>query len=224
MNRQLETIQVGIAEDHPVYRRGLKNLLASEERLNVLFDVSNGTELMEQLRYFQPQILIVDVRIPFIDGINATKIIKQNYPDICVIINSNYCDPQTINDAAASGARAFLSKKSEFTVMVDAIETVYEMGYSFDKDFTPELITLCCKENKSITLGEAYAKSLSHREVDVLKLICDGLSSSQIADVLCISNRTVENHRRNLFEKTNAKNMADLTVFAIKMGYYSIQG
>jgi DNA-binding NarL/FixJ family response regulator len=224
MNRQLETIQVGIAEDHPVYRRGLKNLLTSEKHLDVLFDVSNGTELMEQLRYFQPQILIVDVRIPFIDGINATKIIKQNYPDICVIINSNYCDPQTINDAAASGARAFLSKKSEFTVMVDAIETVYEMGYSFDKDFTPELITMCCQENKSITLGEAYAKSLSHREVDVLKLICDGLSSSQIADVLCISNRTVENHRRNLFEKTNAKNMADLTVFAIKMGYYSIQG
>jgi len=224
MNRQQETIQVGIAEDHPVYRRGLKNLLTSEKHLDVLFDVSNGTELMEQLRYFQPQILIVDVRIPFIDGINATKIIKQNYPDICVIINSNYCDPQTINDAAASGARAFLSKKSEFTVMVDAIETVYEMGYSFDKDFTPELITLCCQEKKTITLGEAFAKSLSHREVDVLKLICDGLSSSQIADVLCISNRTVENHRRNLFEKTNAKNMADLTVFAIKMGYYSIQG
>jgi DNA-binding NarL/FixJ family response regulator len=224
MNRQLETIQVGIAEDHPVYRNGLKNLLASEKHLNVLFDVSNGTELMEQLRFFQPQILIIDVRIPFIDGINATKIIKQNYPNICVIINSNYCDTQTINDAAASGARAFLSKKSEFTVMVDAIENVYDLGYSFDSDFTPELITLCCQENKTITLREAYAKSLSHREVDVLKLICDGLSSSQIADILCISNRTVENHRRNLFEKTKAKNMADLTVYAIKNGYFSIQG
>lgn len=224
MAKQLETIQVGIAEDHPVYRKGLKNLLASEKHLNVLFDVSNGTELMEQLRFFQPQILIVDVRIPFIDGINATKIIKQNYPNICVIINSSYCDQQTIHDAAASGARAFLSKKSEFTVLMDTIENVYDMGYSFDNDFTPELITTCCEENKKITLAEAHAKSLSLREVDVLKLICDGLSSSQIADVLCISNRTVENHRRNLFEKTRAKNMADLTVYAIKMGYYSIQG
>jgi DNA-binding NarL/FixJ family response regulator len=224
MNRQLDTIQVGIAEDHPVYRKGLKNLLDSEKHLDVLFDVSNGTELMEQLRYFQPQILIIDVRIPFIDGINATKLIKQNYPEICVIINSNYCDQKTIHDAAASGARAFLSKKSEFTVLIDTIENVYDMGYSFDTDFTPELITECCKENKSITLAEAHAKSLSLREVDVLKLICDGLSSSQIADVLCISNRTVENHRRNLFDKTKAKNMADLTVFAIKMGYYSIQG
>jgi DNA-binding NarL/FixJ family response regulator len=109
-------------------------------------------------------------------------------------------------------------------VLVDTIENVYDIGYSFDSDFTPELITECCKENKSITLAEAHAKSLSLREVDVLKLICDGLSSSQIADVLCISNRTVENHRRNLFEKTKAKNMADLTVYAIKMGYYSIQG
>lgn len=224
MAKQLETIQVGIAEDHPVYRKGLKNLLASEKHLNVLFDVSNGTELMEQLRFFQPQILIVDVRIPFIDGINATKIIKQNYPNICVIINSSYCDQQTIHDAAASGARAFLSKKSEFTVLMDTIENVYDMGYSFDNDFTPELITTCCEENKKITLAEAHAKSLSLREVDVLKLICDGLSSSQIADVLCISNRTVENHRRNLFEKTRAKNMADLTVYAIRSGYYSIQG
>ncbi len=224
MAKQLETIQVGIAEDHPVYRKGLKNLLASEKHLNVLFDVSNGTELMEQLRFFQPQILIVDVRIPFIDGINATKIIKQNYPNICVIINSSYCDQQTIHDAAASGARAFLSKKSEFTILMDTIENVYDMGYSFDNDFTPELITTCCEENKKITLAEAHAKSLSLREVDVLKLICDGLSSSQIADVLCISNRTVENHRRNLFEKTRAKNMADLTVYAIRSGYYSIQG
>ena len=224
MEKQQETIQVGIAEDHPVYRKGLKNLLASEKHVNVLFDVSNGTELMEQLRYFQPQILLVDVRIPFIDGINATKIIKQNYPNICVIINSSYCDEQTIHDAAASGARAFLSKKSEFTVIVDTIENVYDLGYSFNNEFTPELITTCCVENKKITLGEAHARSLSLREVDVLKLICDGLSSSQIADVLYISNRTVENHRRSLFEKTKAKNMADLTVFAIKTGYYSIQG
>jgi len=224
MKRQLDTIQVGIAEDHPVYRKGLKNLLDSEKHLDVLFDVSNGTELMEQLRYFQPQILIIDIRIPYIDGINATKIIKKNYPNICVIINSNYCDLKIIRDAAASGARAFLSKKSEFTVLIDTIENVYDVGYSFDSDFTPELITECCQENKQITLGEAHAKSLSFREIDVLKLICDGLSSSQIADVLCISSRTVENHRRNLFEKTKAKNMADLTVFAIKMGYYSIQG
>jgi len=224
MNRLLETIQVGIAEDHPVYRKGLKNLLTSEKHLNVLFDVSNGSELMEQLRYFQPQILLLDVRIPFIDGINATKIIREIYPDICVIINSSYCDERTIQAAADSGARAFLSKKSEFTVIMDTIENVYDIGFSFDKDFTPDLITTCCKENKKITLGEANAKSLSLREIDVLKLICDGLSSSQIADVLYISNRTVENHRRSLFEKTKAKNMADLTVFAIKTGYYSIQG
>ena len=224
MEKQQETIQVGIAEDHPVYRRGLKNLLASEKHLNVLFDVSNGSELMEQLRYFQPQILLIDVRIPFIDGINATKIIKQNYPNICVIINSSYCDEQTLHDAAASGARAFLSKKSEFTVIIDTIENVYDLGYSFNDQFTPDLITTCCEENNKITVGEVSARSLSLREIDVLKLICDGLSSSQIADVLYISNRTVENHRRSIFEKTKAKNMADLTVYAIKTGYYSIQG
>ena len=224
MEKQIETIQVGIAEDHPVYRKGLKNLLSSEKHLNVLFDVSNGSELMEQLRYFQPQILLLDVRIPFIDGINATKIIREIYPDICVILNSSYCDEKTINDAAASGARAFLSKKSEFKVIMETIENVYDKGFSFDNDFTPDLITTSCEENKKITLGEAHARSLSLREVDVLKLICDGLSSSQIADILYISNRTVENHRRSLFEKTKAKNMADLTVFAIKFGYYSIQG
>ncbi len=224
MNRLLETIQVAIAEDHPVYRKGLKNLLTSEKHLNVLFDVSNGSELMEQLRYFQPQILLLDVRIPFIDGINATKIIREIYPDICVIINSSYSDEQTIQAAAASGARAFLSKKSEFTVIMDTIENVYDKGFSFDNGFTPDLITTCCEENKKITLGEANAKSLSLREIDVLRLICDGLSSNQIADVLYISNRTVENHRRSLFEKTKAKNMADLTVYAIKFGYYSIQG
>ena len=224
MEKQIETIQVGIAEDHPVYRKGLKNLLSSEKHLNVLFDVSNGSELMEQLRYFQPQILLLDVRIPFIDGSNATKIIREIYPDICVILNSSYCVEKTINDAAASGARAFLSKKSEFKVIMETIENVYDKGFSFDNDFTPDLITTSCEENKKITLGEAHARSLSLREVDVLKLICDGLSSSQIADILYISNRTVENHRRSLFEKTKAKNMADLTVFAIKFGYYSIQG
>lgn len=213
MNRP---IQIGIAEDHLLTRKGYIALLKEFEGMNVLFDVANGRELLEALKKELPDIILLDIEMPLQNGKEAFEKIKLKYPTLKVIILSSYFYDSYIIDFIKKGANAFLSKNSTIEKVVEALQSVHEQGYYYDSGVA--LILAKTISGNSLPPGEdiLVTTDLTGREIEIIRLICLSKSNKEIADYLNISIRTVEGHRLNLMKKTNCKTALDLTRFALQ--------
>lgn len=220
MKSENKTIKIGLAEDHHLLRQGMLTMLSTEDNLAVVFDVSNGAELMEALNIHTVDVILLDIEMPILNGIEVLKILSTKFPDIKVLILSSHYENDMIYQALTNGARGFLPKHAEIETVIDAIFTVMEEGYFFDDKVSPSLINTLSKNG--IMYPPYENELLSERELEVVKLICLGKSNKEISKELFISVRTVENHRGNIFSKTNTKNSAGLIVYAIKNGYFKI--
>lgn len=209
-------IRIALAEDHQILRQGMIAMLSTEDDFEMVFDVSNGAELIEGLNHHNVDLIILDIEMPIINGLEALKIISSKYPDIKIIILSSFYENEMIYQSISDGARGFLPKHAEIEVVIEAVNCVMEQGYYFDNKVTPKLIALL---NKNGIIYPAFElDTLSNRELEVLPLICQGLKNKEIAIKLFISERTVENHRKNLFKKTQSKNAFGLIIYAIRNG------
>ena len=207
----MKNIKVFIVDDHNLFREGLKLLLTSLDFITEIFEAQNGKELLETVKDKQPDIILMDIEMPEIDGIEATKEVLKIFPDIKIIALSMYSDENYYSRMIDAGAKGFLLKNSNFNDVKKALKDVYK-----DKNyFSPEILEAIIKNlNK-----KKYKKKntdLTKREIEVLYNICKGLSNQEIADFLYISKRTVDKHRENLLSKTQAKNTAGLVIYAIK--------
>lgn len=220
MKSENKTIKIGLAEDHHLLRQGMLTMLSTEDNLAVVFDVSNGAELMEALNIHTVDVILLDIEMPILNGLEVLKILNTKFPDIKVLILSSHYENDMIYQALTNGARGFLPKHAEIETVIDAIFTVMEEGYFFDDKVSPSLINTLSKNG--IVYPPYENELLSERELEVVKLICLGKSNKEISKELFISVRTVENHRGNIFSKTNTKNSAGLIVYAIKNGYFKI--
>lgn len=214
--RNQKKIRIALAEDHQVLRQGMVTMLSNEESFNLVFDVGDGAELIEKLNKNEIDIIILDVEMPIIDGLEALKIIEQKFENIRVIMLSSFYENEMIYQAISLGARGFLPKHTDIENVISAIKRVQEDEYYFDEKVTPKLISLLKKNG--IIYPQFEVNQLSKRELDVLPLICQGLKNKEIAQILFISERTVENHRKNLFSKTKSPNSFGLFSYAIKNG------
>lgn len=213
-------IRIAVAEDHYLFREGLIALLNDEEDIHLEFDVSNGEELLAQLKTSKVDIVLIDLNMPVLNGQQTLKLLKEYYPNVRPIVLSMYNTHDYISDAIQLGARGFLPKNTNVDQVVDAIYAVYEQGYYFDDEISKSQIFKLVHE---VGINPTFkSEALSRREVDVLELICEEKTNNEIADLLCISVRTVEVHRQNLLRKINAKNVAGLVIYAIKNGHYRI--
>ena len=210
----IKKINIAIAEDHDLMRQGMIALLKEEEGINILFDVGNGRLLLDKLNVSQPDIILLDIAMPEMDGKEAMEIICKLYPKIKVIIISTHYNDTHISEMIMKGASGFLPKACDIEKVVDAIYSVYDTGFYFDNKVSKSLVQkLQSTHNINSFISD---NSLSEREVSILKLICQEKSNQEISDLVFLSKRTVEWHKNNILAKTKSKNIVGLVKYAIR--------
>jgi DNA-binding NarL/FixJ family response regulator len=212
-----EIIKIILVDDEELFRSGIKFILDRESKINVIFEASNGSELLEYLgkANILPDIILMDLKMPTLNGVETTKILNKEYPELKVIALSSYDSKSFIVNMIKEGVSSYIIKNTTPLEMIETINKVYIKGFHYNS------LTLKVIKEEESELGKLKTKSvldsnfLTKREKEVLELICLEYNASEIADKLCISPRTVEGYRANMLEKTNSKNVAGLIVFAI---------
>jgi len=208
-----KSIKLIIVDDHGLFRNGLKLLLNTTQLVQVVGEASNGAEFLELIKSGLPDIVLMDIDMPVMDGIEATRRAIAMYPDLKIITLSMFGEDEYYYQMIDAGVKGFLLKNSDISELKKAIQQV-NAGKTY---FSEELLLNMLRNIKTVSVTEKQGEvSLSDREIEVLQQICKGLSNQEIADVLHISKRTVDKHRANLLEKTNCRNTASLVMFALK--------
>jgi len=206
----MEIIGVIIADDHVIFRKGLRTVLNEIPFVKVIAEASDGNELLKILQKNPADIILMDINMQGMNGIEATKKITDKYPETDVIALTMHEEIGYFNKMIEVGAKGFLLKKTNKEQLETAIRTVFYGETYFSEEFELSMPKSKPKSKNNI--------AISDREKEVLKLIAKGFSNIEIADKLNLSKRTVDGHKSRLFEKTNAKNAPNLIMFAIKNG------
>jgi DNA-binding NarL/FixJ family response regulator len=211
----MEPIKIVIADDHMLFREGLRFILETNANFKVIAEVSNGAELLIELENELPDVILMDLKMPVVDGIEALRQIKAKYPAIRIIVLTMHLEESIILHLLDLGANGYLLKNTSSSEVSQAILSVVEKDYYFTEYITSVMLKGIKKQVRpSSTLDDSFA--LTKRELEVLKLICQEYTTTEIAEKLFISDRTVESHRKNLLEKLNAKNTAGLVIKALR--------
>lgn len=212
-------IQVAIAEDHTVFRELLSESLQKKKDIEVIFGAANGSDLISQIKNQTPDVVLLDLHMPVMDGTAALEIIRSQFPQVKVVILSLQYSDVHVRKFMKLGARGYLCKDVEFEKVVQAIRDVSEMGYYFYDKVSPDLIAELV-EDKTIapeTVGSP-PEELTTREVEIIQQLFEQNTNQEIAENLNISVRTVHNHRINITRKTDSKNVVGVMLYAIKHG------
>lgn len=210
-------LKIYIVDDHSLFREGLSFLLSNCEFISEIKEARNGEEFLVGLKSFAPDIVLMDIDMPQMGGVEATKEAIKINMHLKVIALSMYSDENFYTEMIEAGAKGFLLKNSQFTDVQTAIKEVFS-GRNY---FSPEILSSIVN-NLSRIPTTPMNKELTKREFEVLLNICQGLSNQETAEQLYISKRTVDKHRENILLKTQSKNTAELIVYAIKKGYFEI--
>lgn len=208
-------IEIGIADDHDIVRQGYASLLENEKGIRVVLDAANGEELINKLKKRQPDIILLDIEMPVMNGKNCLKVIAKSYPSIKVIILSAYYSETFITEYIQIGAAAFLPKRCQFDTLVQAITTVYKSGRYFDEQIT-SILSNRTSNKKTKSGPEPQLQEFSEKEMQILKLVVENKTNTEIAKILGLAERTVEWYKLQLMKKTNEPNISGLILFAIK--------
>lgn len=210
-------INLILAEDHAIVRKGLKMILEEAGDIEVIAEVSDGLEAVKKVEELSPDLIIIDISMPNLNGIQATRQIKRKNPNTRILILSRHKNDEYVLQSIRAGADGYLIKNSAPSKLIDAVYSVYNnKGYlspSISKIIIDDYFN---KPEKSS--GEDKQNLLSEREYEVLQLLVEGQSTKDIANKLFISVNTVATHREHIFDKLNLKNIVELTLFAVKKG------
>lgn len=211
-------IDIIIADDHKIFRRGIVAALSAFDRLNVIGEAENGMQLLEKIEALHPNVVLLDVKMPLLDGIETLKKIKVQYSDTKVVMLTMYDDDAHIQNLMELGANGYLAKDTDADEIRIALIAVHESGYYFN-DKTSKALLKKVAGNMSFKDSIGKKIDLNEREVKVLQLICQEYTTAEIASEIFLSARTVEGLRASLIEKTNVKNTAGLVLYAVRNGY-----
>jgi len=212
MTSNLLKRKVIIVDDHTLFRNGLRILLNNMENYHVVGEASNGKQFLDLLKISVPDLVLMDISMPVMDGIEASTIAHELYPDLKIITLSMYGEEDYYYKMVNAGVKGFVLKNSDIKEVKTAMDVVYDGGSFFSSELLQNLINSL----KSAPKSKEIHTELSEREMEILILICQGMSNQEIADKLFISKRTVDKHRANILEKSESKNTAQLVVYAIK--------
>jgi DNA-binding NarL/FixJ family response regulator len=214
-------VKIAIAEDKELLRKAIISLVEEDDNFEVTSESSNGLELINNLSKSLPDLVLMDYKMPVMDGKEALIAIKKKYPEMKILILSQYDQSELIIDLITHGANGFISKGANTETFFKAINTVICSGKYFDAKVSEALLNnLIQKEDeKYISLSK---KSLSEREILILKEICNGGTNKIISNKLYIAPSTVDFHRANIYKKTKTKSIANLVIYAIKNGIIAI--
>jgi len=209
------SIRLIIADDHEIFRDGLALMLSRQKDIILLGQASNGKELAELTEQQNPDVIITDIKMPVMDGIQASRLILKKQPDTKIIALSMFDEETLIVDMLEAGAKGYLLKNADKQEVLDAIETVYEDKTYYCHHTSARLTNMIVKSNFN-PYKKKEPVSFNEREIEIIKLICQQNSSKEISDKLYLSSRTVEGYRTKILEKMNAKNTVGVVVYALK--------
>jgi DNA-binding NarL/FixJ family response regulator len=206
-----------LADDHTLIRHGIRNLISNNPALKVIGEVGDGEELLEFLKTTQPELLILDISMPKLTGIEAVSSVKKLYPDIKILMLTMHKNKQYFYHAMSAGADGYLLKEDSDEELLLAIKRIQD-GKSYlspflSQDFADDVIS-AYRNNRSSPF-----ETLTNREREVLNLVVEGHTSKVMATMLCLSPRTIDHHRANLLRKFDMKNSVDLVNFAVRNGF-----
>lgn len=211
----MANIQIAIVDDHEIVRDGIKILLEDEPGLDIIAEAETGKEAVKMCGKQQADLIIMDITMPEMDGIEATRIIKEKYPDVKVLALTMLSEDQHIRKMIKAGASGYILKSSGKQELIKAIKTIIDGQHYFSNDATQVILQeLVSPEVKRVK--EEDEVHITERELEVLQLIVNEYTNQEIADRLFVSVRTVDAHRRNLLQKTGAKNTAGLVKYALQ--------
>jgi len=212
-------IRIGLVEDHEMVRQGLAALIDSEPSLKVVFDVANGAELLEIIKFKRADVILLDIEMPLVDGKTALKKLSASYPELSVVMLTAHTTIDDVVDCIALGAKGFLPKHADFDKVIDAVFSVFEKGFYFDDFVTKSLVReIVVKRDKIL---DQQLQALKLQEIEIIRLVCEGMTNRQIAEKLFLSKRTVDGHRIRIAEKTKTSNIVELVLYAIRHGIIS---
>jgi len=211
-------ITIIVADDHQMFIDGIKALLSNEREMRVTGEALNGNCVLQLLEKKMADVVLLDVNMPDMDGIEATKYIREKFPLVKILMLTMYNNHEFIFSLVNAGASGYILKNTGKAELVEAIKTVHSGKTYYSKEVTE---TILKNFSKKPAEQKMEAAQLTAREKDVLKLIAEEFNTHEIADKLFISTNTVETHRKNLMIKLNAKNIAGLVKFAIQTGLIS---
>ena len=215
----MERTKVLIVDDHRVVREGLSAILKSKENIDVLGEAQDGQEAVEKARSLLPDVILMDVSMPKMTGVEATRIIKREFPHIGIIALTMYEEQQYIFDLVRAGATGYLLKDSDSDQIVKAIQSVYRgdslIHPAVASKILAEFSLLAQKKGKKSGWVE---HDLTDREITVLRLVADGKTNKEIANSLDLSEKTVKNHVRNIFHKLQVYDRTQAAILAIRKG------
>ena len=210
----MKTVKILIADDHDLIHNGIKNMLRPIKRYKIIGKANNGAEAVQKAMELKPDVILMDISMPVLNGIEATKIISDKFPDIKIIALTQYEEQEYVVQILKSGGSGYLLKNSKKNEFIEAIESVLSGKKVFSKKISEQLINGLIHKTTTDDKPEEHEIPLTKRETEIIKKIADDMSNQQIADELHISLRTVETHRRNLMQKLNVKTVVALLKYA----------
>jgi DNA-binding NarL/FixJ family response regulator len=214
----MKQITVLLAEDHTIVRQGLRLLVEADGDIGIVGEAKTGREAVQMTRELQPDVIVMDIAMPLLNGLEATRQILKAFPGMKILILSAHSDPEYVEQVVKAGALGYLIKQSSGDILAQAIRELHK-GKTF---FTPSIAKRLKDEFQKSADGVGLQKKSDHqltsREAELLQLIAEGHVNKQIASELNISIKTVEKHRQHLMEKLNIHDIAGLTRFAISAG------
>ncbi len=210
-------IRLILADDHELYRDGFTEMLKKEPGIEVVGEAKNGEELIQLTRQLRPDIIVVDILMPVMNGLEATKLIQAQFPEIRIIALSMSNEDNLLIQMMEAGAQGYLLKNAHKTEIIEAIKTVDKGGNYFCKDTTTKLTRILSHN------GAKPEQKFSDKELAIIKLICKEYTSQQIADELKHSVRTIDSYRKNILEKMQVRTPLGLVMYAIKNKIFDME-
>lgn len=218
----VKSIKILLADDHLLVRNGIKSLLEEEDSLKVIGEAANGQEALDLAKELKPDLLIIDVRMPIMDGIEAVGHLYKYAPDTKAIVLSMHDSEEYILKSIKAGASGYLLKDTGKPEFIKAINTISKGGKYFSGDISNVIVSNFLQNSNSAPktpAAHSNSHGLTKKEVEILQLILSGRTNTEISDSLGKSKRTIETHRFNLMKKLNVKNLIELSSKAKELGF-----
>lgn len=212
-------LRIVMADDHPIFRDGFQLLFNGQKELELVGTAENGKQLLEEVEHLLPDLVITDIQMPVMDGIQACRVIKEKFPEIQVIGLTMFNEDKLIVDMLEAGAKGYLLKNTTKGELLQAAKAVYAGGTYYCMATSVKLSRLIA-QSKFDPYKAVKKPVFTERELEVIHLVCEQNTNKEIADMLRISIRTVETHRENIQDKIGARNSIGIAIYAMKHGLY----
>jgi len=207
----MEKIKVILVDDHQMFRDGVKSVLSDEENIEIIGEVGHAKALYKLLESKTPDLLITDISMPDISGIDITKYVSENFPEINILILSMHSNEEFITKALNAGANGYLPKDTSMNELLQAINIIAKGENYFNKGISDTILKSMVNKSKV-----SKNDTLTSRELEIVHQVVEGLSNKEIAEKLIISVRTVDSHKNNILHKLGLKSSVEMVKYAIK--------